>query len=273
MISAILRLELRGVLRARWFFAGVALSLAMVVFFVVVSLRESAVLGFTGFGRVMGGVVQTSLLFLPLLAVFSASQAIPTARQQGVLEWYLSHPNSRERCFWGLFWPRFAAVAGPVTGSVLLVGLGAAVLGQPVDPGLLAAFTGLLLGQAMCFSSLGILASAVSYSPEQALVRGLLLWVACAVLVDFLVLGLLLQWDLEPRVVFGLAGINPMQAGRIGILAAVEPDMSVLGPVGAWATRSLGREVTVAYGLLWPVLLGGAALAAARAAFLRRDAV
>ncbi|MDP2313703.1 MAG: ABC transporter permease [Pseudomonadota bacterium] len=273
MIPAIARLEATAVLRARWFLAALALSAGMVGFFVLVSVRESSVLGFTGFGRVMGGVVQASLLLLPLLATFSTAQAITASQQTGVLEWYLSYPNSRGRCFWSLFLPRLAAVALPVVGAVLALACGAAVLGEPVDPALLGVFTAVLLGQGTCFASLGMLASAVSRSPEQALLRGLVVWVACAVLVDFVILGLLLQWDVEPRVVFALAGLNPMQAGRIGVLAAVEPEMTALGPVGAWAVRTLGARVVVAYGLGWPFAVGALALAWARAAFERRDVV
>ncbi len=273
MIPAIARLEALTALRARWFLAALALSAGMVGFFVLVSVRESAVLGFTGFGRVMGGVVQASLLLLPLLATLSTTQAITASQQQGILEWYLSYPNSRARCFWSLFLPRLAAVALPVIGTVLVLAVGAAIGGQAIDPMLLGVFTAVLLGQGVCFASLGMVASAVSSSPEQALLRGLLAWVTCAVLVDFVVLGLLLQWDLEPRVVFVLAGLNPMQAGRIGVLAAVEPEMTALGPVGAWAVRALGQDVVVAYGLGWPFVLGGLALGWARAAFQRRDVV
>ena len=79
------RLEARAVARARWFHAALALAAGLVAFFVVVAARESAVLGFTGFGRVMGGVVQASLLLLPLLALLATSQSVTAARADGVL--------------------------------------------------------------------------------------------------------------------------------------------------------------------------------------------
>lgn len=271
MMPAIARLEVRGVLRARWFVAALALAVALVGFFVLVATRESSVVGFTGFGRVMGGVVQASLLFLPLLAMFSTSQAVTGAQQQGVLEWYLSYANSRERCFWALFLPRLGAVAGPVAGAVGILGVVAVALGEPVSLPLLGTFFGMLVGQGFCFASLGMLVSATARTAEQALLRGLLLWITTAALVDFVVLGLLLRWDLPPYAVFALAGINPVQAGRVGVMAAIDPQMGVLGPVGTWATTTLGPGTTVAYGLGWPVLLGILALVGARRAFLRRD--
>ncbi|MFZ5479442.1 MAG: ABC transporter permease [Myxococcota bacterium] len=271
MSSAVLRLEARGVVRARWFVAALALAVGIVGFFVLVASRESSVLGFTGYGRVMGGVVQASLLFLPLLAVLATAQAVTGARQQGVLEWYLSYPNSRARCFRALFWPRLVAVAGPVVLAVAGLGAAAVIGGKPVSVGLLALFTAMLAGQGFCFASIGMAASALSRTPEQALLRALVAWIGCAVLVDFVVLGVLLRWDLPPAAVFGLAGVNPLQAGRVAILAALDAEMGVLGPVGTWATVTLGGPVTVAYGLVWPVVLGLGALFVARRAFLGRD--
>lgn len=271
MIPAITRLELHGALRARWFQAGLGLALALVGFFSVVASRESALIGFTGFGRVMTGTVQAALLFVPLLALFSTAQAVTGARQSGVLEWYLSYPNSRARCFWALFLPRLGAVLGPVVGAVLLLGLVAAVLGQAVPVSLLLSFLVLLAGQAFCFTGVGMLVSALGRSPEQALLGAVVVWMSTAALVDFVVLGLLLRWDLPPYAVFLLAGLNPVQAGRLGMLARVDPELGVLGPVGTWMTVTLGPAWTQVYGLMWPVAVGALAVGLAYRVFSRRD--
>lgn len=271
MIPAIARIELHGVLRARWFTAAVVLAAALVGFFLLVATRESAVIGFTGFGRVMGGVVQASLMFVPLLALTSTTQAVTAARQGGVLEWYLSYPNGRERCFWAIFLPRLSAVVLPVAGAVVALGVVAAALGQAVPVGLLASFLALLIGQATCFSALGMWVSTAARTTEQALLRGLVLWMAAVALVDFVVLGLMLRWDLPPVLVFALAGVNPVQAARVGILATVDPQLGVLGPVGTWAVTTLGTGVTIAWGLGWPFVIGGVALLAARRRFRLAD--
>lgn len=271
MIPAVMRLEVHSVLRQRWFAAGIGLCVAVVGFFTLVAAHESAVIGFTGFGRVMGGVVQAALLFVPLLALFSTTQAVTVARQDGVLEWYLSYPNSRARAFWAMFLPRVGAVIGPLAVAVLCLGLASAFIGEPVPVVLLAQFAASLAGQAFCFAAMGMFVSVISRSPEQALLRGLLIWMACAVLVDFVVLGLLLRWELPAGAVFALAGVNPIQAGRIGLLAGIDAELGVLGPVGTWATTRLGPTLTITYGLVWPILVGAAMLAAARVAFNRRD--
>lgn len=271
MIPAIARVEIHGVLRARWFAAAIVLAAGLVGFFMLVATRESAVVGFTGFGRVMGGVVQASLLFVPLLALASTTQAVTSARQAGVLEWYLSYPNGRERCFWALFLPRLGAVALPVAGAVGILGAVAAAMHQPVSFALLAAFVTLLVGQATCFSALGMWVSTGARTTEQALLRGLVLWMVAVALVDFVVLGLMLRWDLPAAAVFALAGVNPVQAARVGILATVDPELGVLGPVGTWAVTTLGTPATIAWGLCWPFIVGAVALFAARWRFHRVD--
>lgn len=267
------RLQVREVLRARWFAGAVVLAALLVGFFGLVAARESLVVGFTGFGRVMSGVVLASLVFQPLLAVFSTTQAVPGARQQGALEWYLSHPVSPARCFWGLYLPRVAAVGLPALVAVAVLQGLAAALGAPVGAGLLGQFLALLLGQTLCFSALGMGIGVIARSPEQALMGGLSLWAASAALVDFVLLGLLLRWDVPPQAVFLLAVLNPMQSGRVALLAGLDPGLGTLGPVGTWAATTLGPAATIAFGLLWPVAVGAAALAVSRWAFLRSDAI
>jgi ABC-2 type transport system permease protein len=271
MMPPLLRLELHAVKRERWFVAALVLAVSMVGFFYLLATRESAVLGFTGYGRVMAGVVQASLLFVPLLALLATAQAIPAARDGGVLEWYLTLPTDRAAAFRALWWPRLLAVGGPAVSAVALLGL-ASWLG----PGGISAQLGgsllvLLAGQAFCFAGVGMAIGALSRSSESALVRALAVWASCALLVDFVVLGLLLRWELSPGVVFTLAGLNPMQAGRVGILASIDPEMGALGPVGTWAVVHLGATLTTVWGLVWPWIIGLLAWFIGYRRFLRGD--
>lgn len=270
-MNAILRLELAGVVRGRFFVASLIVALGLVLFFGAMATRESAVLGFTGFGRVVTGTALASLLFLPLIALFSTVVAVPEARQQGVLEWYMSHPLSRGDLFWGLYLPRLGAVVGPVLAMVGLVGLLAAGLGRPLPWDLALRLTLLLLGQGFCFSALGLLVSVRARAPEQALARAMVLWLLAVALIDFALIGVLLRWKLSPYAVFFLAGLNPVQAGRLGILAGTDPDFGLLGPVGTWMAIHLGGAGVLTYAIGWPLLLGAGALALARHGFVRRD--
>lgn len=270
-MNAVLRLEAAGVVRGRWFVVSLMVSLGLVLFFVAMATRESAVIGFTGFGRVVTGTALASLLFLPLIALFATVVAVPVARQQGVLEWYMSHPISRGGLFWGIYLPRLLAVAGPILAMVGLLALVAAAMGRPLPWDMALRLVLLLLGQGFCFSSLGMLVSVRARAPENALMRAMILWLLAVALIDFALIGVLLRWKLSPYAVFFLAGLNPVQAGRLGILAGADPDFGLLGPVGTWMAIHLGSTGVLSYALGWPLVLGGGALALARRSFVRRD--
>lgn len=270
-MNAVLRLEGAGVLRARWFLVSLSVAAGLALFFVAVASRESAVLAFTGFGRVVTGTALAALLFVPLLAVFSTALAVPQARQQGVLEWYMSHPTRREGLFLGMYLPRLGAVVAPVVGMVALVAGAAAVLGSPLPWDLGLRLFLVLLTQGFCFASLGMWVSVAARTPESALLRGLLLWMGTVALYDFALIGVLLRWKLTPVAVFALAAANPVQAGRLGVLAGADPALGLLGPVGSWIGVTLGPAGTLSYAVGWPTLLGALVLILARRRFVRRD--
>ena len=88
------------------------------------------------------------------------------------------------------------------------------------------------------------------------MVMALVAWLFAAALHDFALVGVLLRFRLAPGVVFGLAAANPVEAARIAILGGVDPDLSVLGPVGFWLANKLGSNLSLAIGAGWPALLG-----------------
>ncbi|MEQ1564558.1 MAG: ABC transporter permease subunit [Myxococcota bacterium] len=268
---ALLRLEAAGVLRTRVAVVSVAAAAALVGLFVALASRESAIVSFTGFGRVITGTGLAALLFLPLLSMFSTVQSVVAARQQGVLEWYLSHPVSRDAAFLAMLVPRLVAVAGPALAAVLGLALAALGFGEPVGLAAVARLAAILVGQALCFGALGMWISVGAPSVEQALVRGVGLWLTCAMVLDFALVGAMLRWRLPPHLVFAISAIDPIQAGRLGLLAGADAELGVLGPVGTWVTTTFGGTWTTVYAIGWPLALAALAGLAARRAFVRRD--
>jgi hypothetical protein len=98
-------------------------------------------------------------------------------------------------------------------------------------------------------------------------------WAAGVFLLDFAGIALLLRWQLSPRAVFLLAAANPVQAARLALLAAAEPELATLGPVGLWLATRVGPGALFGMGIVWPLALGFAAWCAALLAFRRGDAV
>jgi hypothetical protein len=83
----------------------------------------------------------------------------------------------------------------------------------------------------------------------------------------------LLRWQLAPQAVLVLACLNPVQAARVALLAAGEPDLATLGPVGFYLAERLGPVGMVALGVGWPLGFGGLAFGLALFRYRRDDLV
>lgn len=274
-VAIVARLELADSLRSRWLlFTAIVYALVFGAF-VWLGLRESSVLGFTGLSRVLLHVANATVIAVPLVALVATCQAIARARTSGHLELLLTQPLGRREWFAGLLLARLVVLAGPLL--VLIAGTAlVGVVFDPADRSLVPmAIHTLLVSTSLLWAYVGIgmLVSAWSRTLERAVVLALVAWLVSAALHDFALIGVLLQWRLPAPLVFGLAAINPVEAARIAVLATVDPELSVLGPVGFWLANQLGPTLAYSFGLAWPALVGTVAVLLAMRNVRRRDAV
>jgi len=270
---AFFRLELAHALRSRWvLFTGLVYVLVFGAF-VWLGLRESAVLGFTGLSRVVLNVSNAVVIVLPLVALVATAQSVVGSRTSGFFELFLSQPCRRADWFVAVLASRVLVIVGPLV--VLLSG--ALVAGAFLDePALLPLVTRSLLvtiALTWAFVGLGLWLSSVARTAERATVYVLLAWLVATALHDFGLIALLLRFKLLPAVVFGLAASNPAEAARLAILTGIDPELSVLGPVGFWLATTLGPRLTLLVGLGWPLLLGLLAVGASIRRLNRADLV
>lgn len=273
-LLAVARLDLAEVLRSRWMvFCGAVYAL-LAGGFVLVGLRESTLLGFSGMGRVLLSFCHALVLLLPLLALTATGQVINRSREDGSLELFFSQPLRRGTFFAAVTLVRYGVLVVPL--AVLMVSM--AVVGSvayrqavpwdflwralAVSAALLAAFVGL-----------GMAVSTLVRSQARAMIWLLTLWALGVALIDFGLVGLMLQWRLNPRTVFLLASLNPVQSARMALLSGAAPELGVLGPVGFFLSNRLGGAVLFAVGTLWPVLVGAGAWVLALRNFRRGDLV
>ena len=113
-LAAVVRLDLGEVLRSRWILLCLGVYAALAGVFGLVGLRESAVLGFTGLGRVLFSLCHALVLILPLLALTGSGSAIARSREEGSLELWLSQPIGRTAYLAGVTLVRYAALALPL---------------------------------------------------------------------------------------------------------------------------------------------------------------
>lgn len=269
------RLELAEALRSRWIvFTGIVYALVFALF-VWLGLRESTVLGFTGLSRVVLNAANAIVLAVPLVALVATSQTIVRARQSGFFELMLSQPIRRRDWFFGIVASRFVVVVGPLV-ALLLVTLLANAFAADDDAALapiVARTLAVTASLAWAFIGLGFWGSAHARTPERATVLALAAWVTASALHDFALIGALLRFKLDPAAVFLLAAANPVEAARIALLSSVDPELSVLGPVGFWIANRLGPQLALAAGVGWPAALGTIALVLARRRLERTDLV
>lgn len=274
-IAVVARLEGADSLRSRWLQFTAAIYLVVFGAFVWLGLRESSVLGFTGLSRVVLHMANAAVLAVPLVALVASCQAVTKARSTGHLELLLVGPLRRSDWFMGLVIARAAVLLAPLLAMLLAAAIAGRLL-DPQDQALVPMTVHALLVSVTllwAYLGLGLLISAVAASLERAVVLALLVWLLSAALHDFALIGVLLQWRVPTPLVFGLAALNPVEAARLAVLAAVDPELALLGPVGFWIANQLGPQWTYALGLGWPALVGTLAALWAGRRVRQRDAV
>lgn len=274
-IGLLARLELTDSLRSRWLQFAAAVYAIVFGTFVWLGLRESSVLGFTGLSRVVLNVANAVVVAVPLVALVATCQAIAKARTSGHLELLFTQPTARTDWFAGLVLARLLVLLGPLVALLTVTALLGTVVGT-TDASLLPMVAHALLvslSLVLAYVGLGLWVSALAQTLERAVVLALLVWLLSVALHDFALIGVLLQWRVPAPLVFALAVLNPVEAARLAVLASVDPELSVLGPVGFWLANDLGPQWTYAFGLAWPALVGGVSLLLANRSVRRGDAV
>jgi ABC-2 type transport system permease protein len=259
-ILVLLRLELFDALRSRWLAFTMAAYTLVFGAFVWLGLRESSVLGFTGISRVVLNASNAIVVVLPLVALVATCQAVPRARSTGYFEMFATQPCRRSDWLWAIVLSRMVVLAGPL---VLLLGvawMASDSTGEPALGALLGRTLLVTMSLVIAFIGIGLVVSVSARSAERAVVGALLVWLVVSALHDFAMIGFLLEQRIEPWLVFALSGANPVEAARLALLSGIDPELSVLGPVGFWIANTLGPGRMLATGVAWPALLGALAL-------------
>ena len=273
-VAVVARLDLAEVLRSRWLVFCLVVHAILAGTFVLVGLRESGVIGFTGMGRALMSWSHALLFLLPLLALSATGQVVNSARDDGSLELLLSNPVSRLSYFVGTSLVRVLALVVPLLVAMPAMALfGAIAFGQDVPWGFLLRGMAVSTALLLCFVAIGLCISTLVRNQSKALMLTILVWALGVALIDFGLVGLMLQWELPPSAVFALAALNPVQCARLALLSAAQPELSSFGPVGFFLANKIGSSGLLLIGIGWPLLLGITAWIWSLGAFRRADLV
>lgn len=271
-LKAVAALELAEVVRSKWLMLSTVVYVLIASIFLLAGLSESSVLGFTGMGRVLFSFSHLLLLLLPLLALTSTGLVVNRSRDDGTFELLFSQPLSRAEYFIAVSSVRFGALLAPL--AILfaaLAFLGWAAWGQAVPWAFLGRSVVVCAALLAAFAGAGLAVSVCIRNQAKALIVLLVIWLAGVALIDFGLIGLMLQWQLNAQSVFILGALNPVQAARMALLSSADPTLANLGPVGFYLANRIGQSTLLVLGTSWPVLAGLSMWLFARNRFVCED--
>ena len=234
--------ELRDAIGSRWLISYAALLATLGLVAASTGLESSSGLALQAYGRTTATLTNFCLLLSPLVAVLMGSSLIAGERERGTLEHLLALPLTRARLLMAkhvglLIALTSATVAGFVPAGVLITwhaGTGVAA------HYLLFPLIATLVGAAM--AGTGTLVSVVSRTAVQAQGAAVFLWFAFVLLYDLLLMGSLAVAGMPAEALAACLLANPIDAARVLGVLALEPDLYLLGPAGAYLTARFSRE-------------------------------
>ena len=234
--------ELRDAVGSRWL-TGYALLLALLGLAAAsTGIDSSSGLALEAFGRTTATLMNLCLMLAPLVAVLMGAASIAGERERGTLEHLLAQPLSRTMLLLakhaGLLLSLVAAtVAGFIPAGIMIVReAGPGVLGHYLLFPAIAA----LVGAAML--GVGIAISVSSRSAAQAQGAAVFAWFAFVLLYDLVLMGSLATAGMPVQALSVALVANPVDAARVLGVLALEPDLYLLGPAGAYLTTQLSSS-------------------------------
>lgn len=270
-VALVARKELRDSLRTRWFLLYTAAFTALAGSLSYLTTAFAGYAGLQGFGRIAAGLVNLVLLVVPLMGLTAGALAIAGERERRSLGYLLAQPVSRAEVFTGKFLGLAGALAAGLLCSFGLVGAVLAQRGVAFAGSRYPAFALLTLLLALAALAVGCLISALAQRVPGALGAVVSTWLTLVFLGDLGLMGTALLTKMGIRAVFAASLANPLQVYKVAAVAVLQPSLDVLGPVGLYATDTLGPA-------LFPALAGLLAawvlvpLLAAYLAFARGEA-
>ena len=237
--------ETRESLKNRWFVLYTVSFSVLAVLILSIAPGRGEIAGVSGYGRTAASLINLVLLFVPLIALITGAISISGERENGTLQYLLSHPVTKSEVFVGKFCGILIPICFSISLGFGLAGIGVALRG---GSGNSAEFVLTVLLSALLAASLlsvGFVVSVFSGRSSKAIGVAVFLWLLFIVLGDLGIMGTAAAMDLGIKQVFVLALLNPAEVFKIASLLVLSPRFEILGPVGVYAVRTFGREGVV----------------------------
>lgn len=268
-MNPISRKEVRDAVSNRWVI-GYAAILGVLGFAAAwFGLRTAGGLATQLFGRTTATITNLSLMLAPLVGLILGASSIAVERDGGTLRRLLSQPITPGE----LLWSKYVGLVAALSAATLL-GFAPAALIIANAAGIIAVARFLLFPLLTIFlvaamTAVGFVMTAGARSVSRAVGSAVMAWFGFVVLYDLLLIGSLLVASMSPGMLIAMVAANPVDAMRLLVVLALEPDLHVLGPAGIALVTSFGRAGALTLLVAVPAVWTGAALFIARRRFYR----
>lgn len=266
------RREFRDAIASRWFLLDTIAFTVLAMGVSFLSLSGVGSHGFAGFGRTTAGLLNLVMLVVPIMALAAGASAIAGERERGTLLYMLAQPVSRSQVLLGKYIGLAMALLCSLGAGFGLSAIVLAWRAGGVGVSAYALLVGLTALLALSMLAVGIFISVVSRRSSIATGLGLFAWLTLVFVSDLGLMASSVLFRLRVQEVFALASLNPLQAFKMTVIIGMNASLDVLGPVGAYASHTLGAALPWVLGAVlvaWIVL----PLTLATILFARRSTV
>ena len=264
-IAPLFKKEIRDAIGNRWLVGYAVLLGALGLAATATGLESTSGLALQAFGRTTATLMNLCLLLSPLVAILMGAGAIAGESDRGTLEHLLAQPLNRSGLLLGKHAGLLTALTLATLAGFLPAGVLIAVTAGPSLIGhyLLFPAVASLAGAAM--AAVGLFISVSSRSAVQAQGTAVFAWFGFVLLYDLLLMGSLAAAGMPAEWLAGMLVANPVDAARVLGVLALEPDLYLLGPAGAFIASRFSHTgaVIILLGTLcaWAALPVAAAVA------------
>ncbi len=236
--------EVRDGLSNRWLIGYAILLGGLGLAATATGFDSASGLAIQAFGRTTATLMNLCLLLSPLVAVVMGAASIAGEQERGTLEHLLAQPLTRGELLIGKHLGLLTAMIAATIAGFVPAGLAIAIAGGPemLPHYLLFPAIAILAGAAM--TAVGVLLSVFSRSAVHAQGMAMVTWFAFVLLYDLALMGSLAVSGMPAEWLAAALVGNPVDAARVLGVLALEPDLYLLGPAGAFLTTRLSAAGT-----------------------------
>lgn len=243
-VLPILEKEVRDGLTNRWLIGYAILLGGLGLAATAAGFDSTSGLAIQAFGRTTATLMNLCLLLSPLVAVVMGAASIAGEQERGTLEHLLAQPLTRAELLVGKHLGLLAALIAATVAGFLPAGVGIAIAAGPAMLPHYMLFPAIAVFAGAAMAAIGVLLSVFSRSAVHAQGMAMVTWFAFVLLYDLVLMGSLAVSGMPAE---GLAAAligNPVDAARVLGVLALEPDLYLLGPAGAFLTTRLSGAGT-----------------------------